>query len=479
MPVRLADIPNAPKLGPEFGMTETPGLRSDFGGLAGQLRQEELPKGYFDGNAQGVAKMAEAIGGTSEVFGKLAKAVESVTNNLTVNKAHGQIDDYIAARRGEMAQMPEDQWLGHLLEGIPKLEKSLQGLRPSDTARREINEALMWKVDRARVEVVGEARNQLATNALGMLEAQVSRTTESGDYRGALTVVDRGVRDQVITAEEGERRKQGILAGAEQTKVGEMMVADPQAFLTQVEEKGGVEIAGYGMVAFEGERKARVMQQARRVLVEQRTSANGELDELVQGGRLGGEAEVRAWALAKRLPERDVASHVAALAVVDDETPEGQARVLRSRLEIGAGLAQVNVKDVDKKFAYQDRIRRELPLEERGDWQKLVKERYGGAQTNPIEAELQRRNVELMQAGFYGRLRNEPGEEAARQNLSILQRAEASRQAVEKLIRMEPNLTKKEAYGFFYESTAGAVHRGVRERTVMEQIGFGNRERSE
>ncbi len=450
--IPLAEVPNAPGL-TEPVLTNYPERKLDLSGVTRSLMMEPIKQGSFDGPAEGLAAIGEALGETGR------KAVAVVRD---FQEAKAAAKDYDATNQAGLMFERERKELGTKLAGLSEKEM-VPLLKDYEERTRQQLDGLSF-TDRGRLWAKDYHRQQMGVATQMAQDADVATLTQrgrtnaiqrhqslidAGDYEGAEAVRRGGVRSGMFRADEAKAMEEGALMSVERGRASAFVQEDPwaaQGYFAKAEKEGKSEM--YPRMS--REELANLRTQAGQAIVARQREVSDGLDDKILSGDVRDEGTIRSMAAAGRLPKADVDSLVKGLRDVPVARPEDRVNYLRAQSDIITKLAGYDAEqDTEDKeyYAIKRMIREGVPTTQRKAALDDLQRRRDGKRTESDEVKWNKYQIidAISDEGLLGAKGLDDkgsvidaGREIERQRKALLLKS-----AVEQYIRKNPEASPK------------------------------------
>lgn len=294
--IPLADIPNAPGIGPTPEMQRVPGLRVDMSGITRNLQQSTIRPGSFDGAAEGLAKVGDAVAGVAPVINEFGQRMVASKNYGDLARAEAVMDTARAAHAQETAQLPENQWSAVWDEKYaPMVAGQIEGLGLSQWSKDRIGPQLVQFQARQKITIAHSAWKKSAERDDMAMANQFNAAMDAGDYEKAAAVNQQRTAIGHQTPEEQEKVWAEAEKKIQHRGAIDFQNRDPLNFEAEMEESAA---AGKSDVFpwMQPEDIARYMNSAQSEVRSRRTDARQSLHDSILAGEIPDEETLRAKA---------------------------------------------------------------------------------------------------------------------------------------------------------------------------------------
>ena len=462
MAIPVAEIPNAPQIGPDPAMMSVPNARTDLSGVARNLMAAPIRQGAYDGAAQGMQAIGEAGQKVAGVLSHLSGVMAEAQNTASLAKAETLLSEAYAQHEIESATKDPNEWVPSWQAKQSKLMSQVEKLPLTPGGKRQMELYTAQFMGNSSISLAKNANKRIIEDARLGGETMFKTRIAAGDYEGAAIVKSELVSKGILSKNEGDAWMVEAEKRQKDDFIASEMMADPDGLIQEVES---------GNIAMPDEEKQQVIARAKQVKRQQVAEADDELDQLVLTGEVKTEQEIREWGEARGIPERQILSHLKSLSVVNESTEAGQAAIQSARGDIQAAISAYNPEtDANDKdyFAIKDQIRASLPEGLRQEFlSDLSSMRKEGRKTpeKEIKASIFSQINELKTADFFGK-----GDKPKDKLLAAQKANSLMDQFREYQKQMGAKLTQADADAWLAAQVNGDVKKAVRQKVLSPAV---------
>lgn len=231
--IPLADIPNAPNYVPNLGgVAPSPNrgaVAASFGRLADAVQQPLIPRGAFDGPAQGAAAIGQALVQASGVAEKIALRAAELRNDYQVIEANKAMQDAFAEfqttlKPGDDPAQFSERWSQHFARVKDSITKN-KALSPA--AKQRIGMHLMQFEGQTKQKVAIQSHQAIFERAKSAYKFQYDDAVAMGDITGAQAFADQMVAEGLIFPEQGDQLKRSAQLQGNWNMVQSQLMENP------------------------------------------------------------------------------------------------------------------------------------------------------------------------------------------------------------------------------------------------------------
>lgn len=218
MPVRLAEIPNAPQAGGQPITSNGPGAAPDISTVARQnLLQQDININAASAPARAMQGVGAAIAGAGQQIGRaVVSAAEDFhrrTQNLQDLTADNQVDEAWYKLVGDVTAQtqgkPGADWEGIFTKAYQERAKDFEGYIA--TASPEAQARIRGQMGTRYASTLGQFKVEGLKKALSdskdINDAAIERAFQAGDYETLHAKIDQGVTDGLYTEGDAEKKR--------------------------------------------------------------------------------------------------------------------------------------------------------------------------------------------------------------------------------------------------------------------------------
>lgn len=203
MPVPLAQIPNAPQLGPDPAMIGVPNANANLSGVARNLMTPGMQPGAFDGAARGMASVGNAIAGMGEVGVRIGDIIrdaqdrkQKFQDDVSIATYNRMMTEEFAKYQGTLQGKSEDQWQPGWQEHVAQMgPKLLAGLPLSENGQQRLAVDNQQFLAQTNSTLITSSNRSAVERGTGEMVSHANRQFDSGDDEGGRATVSKLVTD--------------------------------------------------------------------------------------------------------------------------------------------------------------------------------------------------------------------------------------------------------------------------------------------
>lgn len=394
------------------GVANLSGASASINRAGAQLQQNTVDLNAFAGEGAALAEMGGALSGVglqataiiADFQGKINRARD--TGKLA--EADGVMQQKFADFQQERTTLPETEWVKVWQEKkLPELQKQLESLELSGTAARQLEPAIIKYQSTTSIQLQTDAWKQTTANSRDAVLVAAGRASSNGDFESAEVHLSQGVDAGLITRGDADILLLKMEEDQRAQEIHQAVADDPFG----VEEDIAAALKGEGSQFFpwiqKPEQLRRIQSMAQQEANQVRRETAVTLDNEILTGALDNEEEIRQRAAAGGLGEKDTRSLISSLYVEQANTPEGQAKYMKSFVDIQDKVAAYDSKQDPKDEKYMEilrDIRSSVVPGEREALLKDLKDARTQGRTPSAEMRTTFRDAigELRKSGFFG-----------------------------------------------------------------------------
>jgi len=448
-------------------LTQVPGVNADLRGVARNLMTPEIAQGSFDGGAEGLQAVGNAIAGLGEVGQRVGNIIADSRERLADYQDSVSLASYdrrmseeFEKYKAELPGVTESEWLPGWQAKYKEISTKIASeYKFSGNGMQRLALANEQFLQQTNVNLIRSASQSAFTRGNGELMAKAQRDFDSGNFEEAHATLGKMVDTGAIGADDAQRQvdqwKESMLEAD--------MIADPDGLIQGIED---------GSVSVPEDRKARLISDANKVKRQQIGAAIDELDQMIFSGKFKTKEEIEEFSSIRGIPAKDTFERVKSLSIVEPTTIEGKARLESEYLKLMADIESYDPKfDVEEKGLYDLRTRIiNLPPgygeEPSGILSGIVRE---GRKTSEqeIRGNISSNIISMKSAGFFGVAPKEKGKKAGTEALLIEQRASALMDQFRAYQQqMGAKLTQADADAWLSAQTIGDIKKAVGDKSI-------------
>ncbi|GAT33298.1 hypothetical protein TSACC_21711 [Terrimicrobium sacchariphilum] len=214
MPVRLAEIPNAPQAGGQPITSNGPGAAPDISSAArSSLLQSSVDINAFSGPAQAAQSVGEAIAVAGHRVGAAMTDFAQKRQNIQDMTADNQVDAEWAALTADVTAQtqgkPGDQWQGIFekayQEKAPNFNALIATASPEAQARIRGMMGTRYATTLGQFKVTG--LQKALSDSKDINDAAIERAFQAGDYETVHTKIIEGEKNGLYTQGDAEKKR--------------------------------------------------------------------------------------------------------------------------------------------------------------------------------------------------------------------------------------------------------------------------------
>lgn len=434
MPViRIAEIPNAgpravgassANIGvPQFGgMVVNPQVAQLTGAAAlsdasirrgaQSMLDQTLEQNAFTAEAEAGQRLGQSIGQIGQVAQQVAEKFGKAKDTADLARAETVMRAAFEKQQNEQLDLPVDQWEENWNRNLEMTRKALSEIKISNNAAAELMPSWERWSQLSQVQIQSQARKKQIEGFQMDLEANVMMKVASEDLPGALSTIRRGVRDQILSEEQG-RLMEAKLAddqyrmAREQNMnrlVGEMN-SNPDQLLPLLQRKSrGEDVPELGDIT--PAQATTLANNTEGVLRNRVAESDDAADQAILTGQIKTKEELREKF--PNLPERRLLMHEATMAQVYESSPQRWAEVVALRPKVLTAIANYDPARDDQEwsryFQIKDTINKGMPPGEKAEFLDLLgskRRSEGKTQPQPVRDALSTLST-LADRGYFG-----------------------------------------------------------------------------
>ena len=462
-----------------------------LGRIAASGMQNQIGQNAFNGPGQGMQAIGQAVGSTASVFNQLNEHLQTAQNAGDMAKAEALMQDAYGAHSQESLTLPPEKRVA-LWETKyrPMVEKQIADLNLSPLAASRVLPQWTTFDAKTRTNIAYDSyKAKIADNELAIKNG-IARKIENLDFEGAkadarnlfpalgyspshIEVFEIGIDKQA--AERNQLDRQNFIVG--------QIAKDPFAadeMLKKVQD--GDYSTPIGRIDAGPLHHLQVLAKQAKAGVS--ADLSDDVDQKVLTGVIANEKQLRDY-VGNKLPERQILSHVADMAKMDNYKSDAQrqAAVTYNR----PGLLQAidaydpsQDKTMDKYFALKDQVKAQMPEGERQDFLEMLSTKRKSG--DPGESQLIKAALEttktLAGAKLYGQFDEKKVNAGDWEEIQKMQKAGEKRALIDQSLRdwakANPDKVKDpQAVGQFMKNLIDPV---IQENgKTLQQLGEGGR----
>jgi hypothetical protein len=469
--IPMADIPNAPQLGPDPAMIGVPNANTNLSGAARNLMAAPLRQGAYDGGAQGMQAIGEAGQRVAGVLSHLSGVIAEAQNTASLAKAERILSDAFAAHEIESATKPPGEWLPAWQSKAEKLRGEVEKLPLTPGGKRQMELYANQFMGSSSIQLAGKANKQIIEDSRLEVRTSVKRNAQAGQYENAVGRVYEGVKDGLFSKAEGDAIILEVETEQQQNIIFTNMNDDPEQFRFDLRD------GKYDGEISESE-KIKLDYQAQGILRKQQAEAVDSVENRIASGDVKNTEDIDTAAELLSIEPRYVEALKSSFQRNYVTTPEGKAEIAKfyeqTQRKIDA-YAEGGTRDDDAEYEIQLAIT-SLPDGQkeilRGRFQDATKEIGSGPVL--VDTRINKAITSLLDDGAFGvvvpsaevkKLKGENLKKAALENLTAMKKADALRDKWKAHKKTNPNLSNEDAMkwlnGETQEDVRNAVSKGI------------------
>jgi 5'-deoxynucleotidase YfbR-like HD superfamily hydrolase len=352
--IPLFEIPNAPGVGstPDMQRVQNIGM-VDMSKNVRATQQATLPRGAFNGVAEGIGKVADAISGIAPVINEFGQRMAASKNYGDMARAEAVMDSARAAHAQETAQMPENQWSQVWNEKYaPMVSQQIEGLGLSQWAKDRIGPQMIQFNARQTINIAHGAWKKSAERDGMAMDNQRVAAFDAGDFNKGVEVNQRMTELGHQSPEQADRFLMDAEKKQQHSLAIKAMSQNPMAFNAEM-EKAAVEGTSADFPWMQPEDILRFGNMANSAARNMENEFAQGIDNAVLSGEITTVDQLEAREDYKVLPEREKLSLRNSLTIQIENSPEGRALFEARRVE-NIAKAQTGIESFDASKDVKD-----------------------------------------------------------------------------------------------------------------------------
>ena len=244
MPIPIADIPNAPQAGPALGLTSVPQPSLSIAGVAGTLTAPTLAQGAFDGAAEALQSMGQAIGQVAQVPTKVKNIIDDnqrrraqFQDNVSLATYNRQMTEAFETYRAGLDGVSEDQWVPGWQKQYSELSEKFAGdLSFSEAGRQQLLAENQQFLSRTNSQLITSANRKAVDRGTGELLAQADRQFEFGDDEAAYATIGKLVDLGAMRRDQAQAKMESWKEIRNENALTAAMQSNPKMFHEDIQE---------------------------------------------------------------------------------------------------------------------------------------------------------------------------------------------------------------------------------------------------
>lgn len=398
MPViRIAEIPNAgpravaassANIGvPRFGgLTIEPRTAQAAGAAmlsdsstrraAASMLSQTLEMDAYTAEARAGMQLGKAVGQIGYFAQQMAEKFSKAKDTADISRAETTMRAAFEKQMNEQLDLPVDTWEENWQRNLDTTRKALAEIKLSNNAAAELMPSYERWSQLSQLQIQNQARKKQIEGFRTDIEANVLMKLADDDLTGAISEVNRAVRDDIFTPEEGNLRIARI-ADDQKRKAKEdnmnrlvaEMNAEPHQIRPLLERRSkGEDVPELGDVT--PGQASTLLDKTDSVIRGRIVEDDDAADQAVLTGEIKNAKELREKF--PNLPERRLLTHEGTMAQVYENSPQRWAEIQAARPKLASAIDAYEAEEDDqgwsKYFAIKDQIKRSMPEGERQEF---------------------------------------------------------------------------------------------------------------
>ncbi len=203
--IDITSIPNAPEIQPQSLQGAEPVLE----GMS-KLKQDPMSLDAFSGSAKGMQAVGEGVNQLAAPLSQYADALKKAQTTADMARLDVAKSQWQAGLNNKLQTLPPDQYEQAYRDSIPDLQKTIDGLDISPSAKNKANPEMIRFLGETQIAVRNLSQKQQISNMRADINTASQGDVDNGNYDGAIGRIKESVASHIFSQSEGDQQIQKI-----------------------------------------------------------------------------------------------------------------------------------------------------------------------------------------------------------------------------------------------------------------------------